>query len=190
MATLVVVATTLLLARHGETDANRERRWQGQTETELNDNGREQARRLALELAAEPPDAIFCSDLGRARETAEIVGAELVREVQLDPRLREVDVGKLAGRSVAEMHGDWARPLDYLLAEQPAVFEEMRSRVVDALLEIAAAHEGKRVLVVTHGGPIAAAWLACGGEVADRPSVGNCHVQRIRVEGRTMARID
>ena len=88
------------------------------------------------------------------------------------------------------MHGDWARPLDYLLAEQPAVFKDMRSRVVDALLEIAAAHEGKRVLVVTHGGPIAAAWLACGGEVADRPSVGNCHVQRIRVEGRTMARID
>ena len=88
------------------------------------------------------------------------------------------------------MHGDWARPLDYLLAEQPAVFEEMRSRVVDALLAIAAAHEGKKVLVITHGGPIAAAWFACGGEAADRPSVGNCHVQRIRVEGRTMARID
>jgi broad specificity phosphatase PhoE len=168
------MATTLLLARHGETDANRERRWQGQTETALNDNGREQARRLALELAAEPPDAIFCSDLDRARETAEIVGAELSREVELEPRLREVDVGKLAGRSVAVMPGDWARPLDYLLAEQPTLFEEMRSRVLDALL----------------GGPIAAAWLACGGEVADRPSVGNCHVQRIRVEGRTMARID
>ena len=91
---------------------------------------------------------------------------------------------------MAELQGDWARPLDYLLAEQPTVFEEMRSRVVDALLEIAAANEDKRVLVVTHGGPIAVAWLACGGEVADRPSVGNCHVQRIRVEGRTMARID
>ena len=95
-----------------------------------------------------------------------------------------------AGRSVAEMQGQWARPLDYLLAKQPHVFEEMRSRVIAVLLEIAAAHEGKRVLVVTHGGPIAAAWLACGGDPADRPSVANCHVQRIRVEGGRMTRLD
>jgi len=184
------VATTLLIARHGETDANRERRWQGQTETMLNDNGREQARRLAHELAADSPDAIFCSDLDRARETASIVGAELGRDVHAEPRLREVDVGSLAGRSVAEMQGEWARPLDYLLAEQPGIFEEMRTRVIDVLLEIAAAHEGERVLVVTHGGPIAAAWLACGGEPADRPTVGNCHVQRVRVEAGKMTRLD
>jgi probable phosphoglycerate mutase len=184
------VSTTLLLARHGETDANRERRWQGQTQTALNDTGREQARTLARELAAEPPDAIFCSDLDRARETAEIIGAEVGRPVFPEPKLREVDVGSLAGKSVTEMHGDWARPLDYLLAKQPEIFEEMRTRVIDALFEIAAARDGERVLVVTHGGPIAAAWFACGGEPTDRPSVPNCHVHRIRVEGRTMTRLD
>ena len=184
------MATTILLARHGETDSNRERRWQGQTQTLLNDTGREQARALARELASDPPDAIYCSDLDRARETAEIVGAGLGLDVHPDPRLREVDVGALAGRSVAELQGTWNRPLDYLLAEQPEIFEEMRSRVMDALIEIAAAHEARRVLVVTHGGPIAAAWLASGGAIAKRPTVGNCHVQQIRVRGRTIARID
>ena len=184
------MATTLLLARHGETDSNRERRWQGQTQTALNDTGREQARTLADALVAEPPDLIFCSDLDRARETAEIIGSRLGREVRPDPRLREVDIGHLAGRSVSEMQGDWDRPLDYLLAKQPAVFEEMRSRVIGALLEIAAAYNGKCILVVTHGGPIAAAWLAGGGEPADRPTVRNCHVQRIRVEAGKITRLD
>src|SRR4051794_751809 len=154
--------TTILLARHGETDSNRERRWQGQTQTPLNDTGRDQARVLARALASDPPDAIYCSDLDRARETAEIVGVELGLDVRPDPRLREVDVGALAGRSVAEL-GSWDRPLDYLLAEQPRMFEEMRARVIDALIEIAAAHEAGRVLVVTHGRSVAEAPLRFGG---------------------------
>jgi 2,3-bisphosphoglycerate-dependent phosphoglycerate mutase len=151
------VATTLLLARHGETDSNRERRWR---------------------------------DLDRARETADLVAAELGLTARPDPRLREVDVGDLAGRAVADLPGDWARPIDYLLARRRHLFDEMRSRVVAALLEIAAAHEDGRVLVVTHGGPIAAAWFACGGSAAERPSVGNCHVLPIRIENGVIAPID
>jgi len=185
-----VGTTTLILARHGETESNRERRWQGQRQTSLNDTGRRQARMLGRELAANPPQAIYCSDLDRARETAELIAAELGLTAQPDPRLREVDVGDLAGRSVAELPGEWARPLDYLLAREPGVFEEMRSRVLAALREIASAHEDERVLVVTHGGPIAAAWLASGGSPEDRPSVGNCHVLRIRIIDGTIARLD
>jgi probable phosphoglycerate mutase len=185
-----VVATTLLLARHGETDSNRERRWQGQSETSLNAAGREQARALGRDLASDPPEAIYCSDLDRARETAELVAAELGLTPRPDPRLREVDVGDLAGRSVAELPGEWARPLDYFLAHRPDDFEEMRSRVVVALREIAAAHEDGRVLVITHGGPIAAAWFACGGTRDGRPTVGNCHVLPIRIEDGVIARID
>jgi len=184
------VAATLLLARHGETDSNRERRWQGQRDTPLNDAGREQARALARELAADPPDAVYCSDLLRARETAELVAAPLGLTAQPDPRLREADVGELAGRSVADLPGGWDRPLDYLLARHPDIFEEMRARVIAALGDIAAAHEDERVLVVTHGGPIAAAWLAGRGSRDGRPSVGNCHVLPIRVEGRQITRID
>src|SRR5581483_6290832 len=76
-ATLVVVATTLLLARHGETDWNRERRWQGHADTPLNEAGRDQARALAASLRRDPPVAVYSSDLARARETAEIVAQAL-----------------------------------------------------------------------------------------------------------------
>jgi broad specificity phosphatase PhoE len=66
--------TTLLLVRHGETDWNRDGRWQGGSDTELNDLGREQARALAGELNG-GIDVVYSSDLARARETAEIVCA-------------------------------------------------------------------------------------------------------------------
>ena len=70
--------TELLLVRHGETDWNAAGRLQGHTDRPLSDYGREQARRLAEELAGEEFDAIYASDLARARETAEIVGARLI----------------------------------------------------------------------------------------------------------------
>lgn len=183
-----MVATTLLLARHGETDWNRERRWQGHADPPLNETGRQQARTLAADAAG--VEAVYASDLARARETAEIVAAALGVPLQLDPRLREADVEDLTGRSVTEVIGDWPRPLDFVLAERPELFDAMRGRVVAALEEIAAAHDGGRVLVVTHGGPIAAAWFACGGTDEARPTVGNCHVHPIRVEGSRMAGID
>ncbi len=81
--------TRLLLVRHGETDWNADGRLQGQTDRPLSGFGREQARRLADELAAEDFEAIYSSDLARARETAEIVGARVGLPDMLDRRLRE-----------------------------------------------------------------------------------------------------
>jgi broad specificity phosphatase PhoE len=178
----------VLLARHGETDWNRERRWQGQTDTPLNDTGRRQAEELAVALDGEPIAAIYASDLARARETAEIVAARLELPVRADPRLREVDVGDWAGLPV-DLRED-ERPLDVFAADRHDAFAEMVERVTAALREIARAHDGERVLIVTHGGPIAAAWLASGGALGGRPVVGNCHVQAIRVEGERITGID
>jgi len=189
------VATTLLLARHGETDWNRERRWQGHAEIELNNTGRAQARALAGELALDGAAAVYTSDLSRARETAEIVAEEIGMPVTLDPRLREVDVGEWSGLTWSEVEARFPEGARRRLAgetgwEHGEAFEAMGDRVTEALLEIAAAHDGDRVLVVTHGGPITAAWLACGGTFEDRPAVSNCHVLPIRVEGREITRID
>jgi len=83
--------TEFLLVRHGETDWNAEGRLQGHTDRPLSDYGRKQARRLADELAGSDIDAIYASDLARARETAEIVGARLHLPVVLEPDLREKD---------------------------------------------------------------------------------------------------
>ena len=195
MATLVAVATTLLLARHGETDWNRERRWQGHSDTPLNDAGRGQARALAAELAGEPPDALYSSDLARSSETAEIVGGTLGLPVRLDRRLREVDVGEWSGLTRAEVEERYPEGVSRRLAggtgwEHGESFAAMSERVVAALLDIAAGHDGGRVLVVTHGGPIVAAWLAAGGTFEERPAVANCQVLRVRVGGRKIARLD
>ena len=188
------MAATLILARHGETDWNREQRWQGHADPELNETGREQARALARSLAEDPPSAVWSSDLARSRETAEIVGRELGLPVRLDPRLREVDVGEWSGLLWSEIEQRFPDGVERRQAggtgwQGGERFEEMRERVEAALCDVAAAHPGERVLVVTHGGPVVAAWLACGGIFQERPHVSNCHVLPIRVEGRTIARI-
>src|SRR5687768_16876002 len=103
--------TTLLLARHGETDWNRELRIQGSSDIALNDLGRDQARALAEELAELALDAIYSSDLRRARETAEAVAAQHGLDVRLDPRLRERAFGSWEGLTRADIValGDGAR---------------------------------------------------------------------------------
>jgi broad specificity phosphatase PhoE len=179
------VATTLLLARHGETDWNRAQRWQGHADPPLNDLGREQARALAAAVAQ--VDAIYASDLARARQTAEIVGAEHGVPVLLEPRLREVDVGEWSGLTSEEIAERFPDATQWTGGE---TLEMMGERVVAALLEIAAAHRGSRVLVVTHGGPIGAAWVACGGAFEERPHAANGQVRKIRVEGKRIAGID
>ena len=90
--------TTILIARHGETDWNREHRWQGHADPPLNEAGRRQALELAARLRATPPGAVYSSDLSRAQETAAIVAAAFGLELNVEPRLREVDVG------------EWSRP--------------------------------------------------------------------------------
>src|SRR6266516_6109962 len=94
--------TTLLLVRHGETDWNRDSRWQGGSDTRLNDLGREQGRTLAEQLDGDI-DVVYSSDLARARETAEIVAAKLGLEVRLDPRLRERGFGSWEGLTTTEI---------------------------------------------------------------------------------------
>src|SRR5436190_1312043 len=89
--------TTLLLVRHGETDWNAAGRLQGHTDRPLNEYGRRQAKELADRLAGEGADAIYASDLSRAKETAEIVGERLGLTVVIDADLREKNWGSWEG---------------------------------------------------------------------------------------------
>src|SRR5689334_9034949 len=142
--------TTLLLARHGETDWNREGRWQGWADPPLNATGREQAAALAEQLRAVPFDAVYSSDLRRARETAEILAAPHGAEVVLDAGLREIDVGSWSGLTraeIAERFPGGERPDGETHAEHGA-------RVREAVTRIARAHPGGRILLVGHGGTI------------------------------------
>lgn len=153
--------TTILLARHGESDWNQARRWQGWADRPLTERGREQAGALAERLAEIPLDAVLASDLRRARETAEAVARAQGLDVVVDPDLREVDVGSWSGLTATEAASLF--PEAFLRWRDGAAgwedgesYERMSSRVLAAVRRIATTHEHGRVLVVSHGGPIRA----------------------------------
>jgi broad specificity phosphatase PhoE len=183
---------TILLVRHGETDWNRARRWQGHTDTPLNDAGRAQARELAARL--DPPDAIVASDLTRARETAEILAGRFDIAVELDPRLREVDVGEWSGLTMAEVEERYPEGLQRRLAggtgwERGETYEQMGVRVLAALHDLAERHDGT-VVAVTHGGCVREVLHATGLAPAERPHIGNCSVHAVVVRDGVIRRID
>ena len=105
----------ILLARHGETDWNRNGRVQGHTDIPLNATGIAQAQALAERLAGEPLAAVFASDLERARVTAAAVAARHELPVSIDPDLREKNFGswegltdgEIAERFPAAVRGRW-----------------------------------------------------------------------------------
>ena len=192
--------TTILLARHGETDWNREGRFQGHADPPLNATGREQAVGLADALAARALAAVYSSPLLRALETARIVAATRGLEPVLLEGLREVDVGSWSGLTRAEIEQrfpeQYARWLDYGQGwEDGETYHEMGWRAVAALLGIAAAHRDECVLAVTHGGPIRAVFaFAAGTTYAEArragPQIDNGFVAEFVVEGSALRRLD
>jgi broad specificity phosphatase PhoE len=162
------VATTILLARHGESDWNHAGRWQGLADRPLTELGREQAAALADRLRDTELDAVYSSDLLRARETAEIVATEHGLAVTTVPELREVDVGSWSGLTRGEAQTRFPDGYERWLAggegwNDGETYEQLGQRVVAALLRLAAAHEGGRILVVAHGGTIRAVHAAALG---------------------------
>jgi broad specificity phosphatase PhoE len=151
----------ILLARHGETDDNREPiRIQGRLDTPLNDTGRAQAAELAERVAGEGIKAIFCSDLQRARETAQIVGRRLGLEPLVDPRFAEGDRGELEGRywrDVAredpDLYAAWRRAGEGFRFPGGESLREQLDRTLAGLDDVRAAAR-LPALVVCHGGSI------------------------------------
>jgi broad specificity phosphatase PhoE len=192
--------TEFLLVRHGETDWNRERRFQGHADQPLNDTGRAQAHELANELAGEHVDGIYSSDLRRAYETAEIIAARLGVPVIADSALREVDCGEWQGltwEEIDERFPDGRRKWDERGHgwEDGETFEELAERVVAALKRVAAEQPGRRFVVVGHGGLVRSVRAFVEGRsVAESRSastpIANCEVFRVRAEDGTFRGLD
>ncbi len=179
--------TTILLVRHGETDWNRERRVQGHADRPLNEHGRAQAAALADELADEPLDAVYSSDLARAYETARAVAERHGLEVTVARELRERNFGTWEGLLDTEILARFPEAHEGPWGDDETQ-EQMSERVAAALERIAAAHPGGQVLVVAHGGPLRAAMRRCG--VAPDGPLANCHVLRLEAEGATLRSLD
>jgi broad specificity phosphatase PhoE len=150
----------LMLVRHGESEWNAQRRFQGQSDVPLSALGRLQAQLVAERLAGVKIDAVYASDLVRAWETAAAIAAQGNLEVISEPRLRELKFGVFEGLTFeeAEAHypemvaawlDDFNRPPDG--AETIDLFN---ARVVSLLDDLKAKHDEQVVLLVGHGGSL------------------------------------
>ena len=148
----------LFLIRHGQTDWNIARRFQGQSDVPLNQTGRQQAKALADRLSAEHFDFVYSSDLQRAAESATIICRS---GFQSDARLREVNFGDWEGLTYDEIKSKHPEPLaawetDIFKNAPPngETLEQLSARVRSMLDELYANYKEQTVLIVAHGGAL------------------------------------
>ena len=153
--------TELYLLRHGETEWNRALRFQGQVDVPLNDVGHAQAMRLASRLSSVALDAVICSDLQRARQTAQPLADALGLAITPLPGLREQNFGQVDGMKIEDIQNqfpkEWAQWIQFdahyaLPGAESAV--QFHQRVIATLGNLVTKGEGatRRLAVVIHGG--------------------------------------
>ena len=148
----------MLCVRHAESVWNADGRWQGHADPPLSDRGRRDARAAAASVR-DAVDRVVASDLARARETAEIVAAELgIDDVEIEADLREIDVGEWSGLTGDQIEERWPGGIDGWRAGTfaPPGAEDQRAfldRVLRGLSGVAA-RDDRPALVVTHGGAV------------------------------------
>lgn len=189
--------TDLILIRHGETDWNRELRFQGQVDVPLNATGHEQARRLALRLATEPADGLVCSDLIRTQQTALPISQQRLQPfatpTHLDAALREQHFGAADGLRAQDIQvrypdalRQWAEFQEDYAFEGGETTRQFHTRVMAAVWQLGQLHAGKTWVVVTHGGVLdmiyrtARALPLSGPRQSEIPNVG---LNRVRLVG-------
>ena len=162
----------LHLFRHGQTAWNAERRVQGQSESQLDAVGLQQARDLGERIRHLDFAKIYCSSSERTRQTADLAFAHADFDVTYLDTLREIQMGPWEGRlydDIAKSEPEsfqhfWHEPHLYDVAGAET-FAQLQERAMTAIREIARQHSGQRIGLVSHGALIKS--VLC--HVAERP---------------------
>jgi len=180
-----------VFVRHGETEWNASRRFQGHSDMPLSARGLEQARALADALRGESFTRIYTSDLERAYETARVIGAGHGLEIVTDKRLREFNFGKWEGLTWAEIVEKWPqyahnRPTQARLYAPPGgeQFDDVVARVSSFFDQFRLAQPHETILIVTHAGALHAAIAALQPAIVDPLAVtfATASITRIAME--------
>ena len=148
----------IILVRHGETEWNRLHQIQGsKSDTPLNNTGKQQVKRLALRLKKEPIQAIYCSPLERALETAWTIASHHRLEVLLEPDLKEFDLGELEGTKIEDLDKSY-REILFITRDGetfPRVpggesLREVQQRAWSAIQRIISQHPEGEIVIVSH----------------------------------------
>lgn len=150
--------TTIYLIRHAQAEGNRDRRFQGNIDTDLSELGLRQLEYLAERCRTLPVERIYTSPLKRARKTAEAVNRYLGLPITVEPRLCEIDTGEWEGKLYEELNERWPEERR-IWREEPWRFQspggesmqDVYDRVSAALRDIAAENPGGSVALVCHG---------------------------------------
>lgn len=152
--------TKIYLVRHGETDWNKQRRFQGQKDIPLNDFGEIQAGALAQRLKNSNYriDKIYSSDLMRAKTTADFIALKYGEEVNIHQGLRERGFGVLEGVRISEIKQKYPdvdlSNIDSIPELQVEPFETFKNRLYSAIHEIVNMNINNEILIVSHGAAI------------------------------------
>ena len=155
-----MLATRVLLIRHGQTEWNLQGRFQGQLDSNLSSVGKAQANALRHTFSAAPLAQLYSSDLGRAFDTAQLLQGDVATDVQTDSRLRERAMGVFQGNTRADIETQFPEAWkqyksldpDYRIEGGGESIHDVQKRAFGCLEELAARHVGETIGCVTHGG--------------------------------------
>ena len=148
----------LFLLRHGETDWNREGRFQGQNDIPLNERGLSQAQEMAMAAASWNPTALYSSPLRRTMQVAAAISHQVELQVTPEPRLKELDLGKLDGVTGDVMRSKWSTVYDawrnnpgHVAMPEGESLTHLQNRAWQAILDMERTHsEDDVLLIVSH----------------------------------------
>jgi broad specificity phosphatase PhoE len=192
--------TLIYLVRHGLTEWNLQKRFQGHLDVPLSPDGLEQARRVAAWLAHQPVHftAIYSSDLARAAQTAATIGDKLGLRPEFSPELREIFCGRWQGLSVEDVESlypgkltEWRDRVDRFTLPGGECVLDVQKRTFAFYRRVLEQHPGEAVILVSHGVALAALQSAIHGwDIVDtwktgRARMGNTGVTAFAVEHAT-----